>query len=51
MHYADTTENERKAIEKTPELLEIGKEVVRKSQLHLLEEFVFEGELYHHSGI
>ncbi len=42
---ADTTENERKAIEKTPELLEIGKEVVKISNA-LLEEFVFEGELY-----
>ncbi len=42
---ADKTENERKAIEKTPELLEIGKEVVKISNA-LLEEFVFEGELY-----
>jgi len=42
---ADTTENERKAIEKTPELLAIGKEVVKISNA-LLEEFVFEGELY-----
>ena len=42
---ADTTENERKAIEKTPELLEIGKEAVKISNA-LLEEFVFEGELY-----
>lgn len=42
---ADKTENERKAIEKTSELLEIGKEVVRISNA-LLEEFVFEGELY-----
>lgn len=42
---ADTTENDRKAIEKSPELLEVGKEVVKISNA-LLEEFVFEGELY-----
>jgi len=42
---ADTTENDRKAIEKSPELLVIGKEVVKISNA-LLEEFVFEGELY-----
>jgi len=42
---ADKTENDRKAIEKSPELLVIGKEVVEISN-SLLEEFVFEGELY-----
>ena len=43
--YADTTDNERKAIEKAPELLEVGIEAVKISAA-LLEEFVFEGELY-----
>ncbi|MER2090746.1 MAG: ATP-dependent DNA helicase [Sporosarcina sp.] len=43
--HADETENERKAIEKAPELLEIGKSVVKISNA-LLEEFVFEGELF-----
>ncbi len=43
--HADATENERKAIEKAPALLEIGKEVVKISNA-LLEEFVFEGELF-----
>ncbi len=43
--FAEATDNERKALEKTPELLEIGKEAVRIST-ELLEEFVFEGELF-----
>ena len=43
--YADTSDNERKAIEKAPALLEVGKEAVKISTA-LLEEFVFEGELY-----
>lgn len=42
---AEDTWNERKAIEKVPELLEIGKQAVKVSTA-LLEEFVFEGELY-----
>ncbi|MBE1553652.1 ATP-dependent DNA helicase [Sporosarcina limicola] len=43
--YADTTINERKAIEKAPELLGIGKDAVKFSNA-LLEEFVFDAELY-----
>ena len=43
--FAEATDNERKALEKAPELLEIGKEAVRIST-ELLEEFVFEGELF-----
>ncbi|WP_438318545.1 ATP-dependent DNA helicase [Sporosarcina sp. FA9] len=43
--YADTTDNERKAIEKAPSLMEIGSEAVKISTA-LLEEFVFEGELF-----
>ena len=43
--YAESTDNDRKAIEKTPELLDIGKEAIRIST-DLLEEFVFEGELF-----
>ena len=43
--HADTSDNERKAIEKAPALLEVGKEAVKISTA-LLEEFVFEGELY-----
>ena len=43
--YAETSEHERKAIEKAPELLEVGKQAVKISTA-LLEEFVFEGELY-----
>lgn len=42
---ADDTDNERKAIEKTAELLAIGKESVQISTA-LLEEFVFDGELF-----
>ncbi|MCZ2258367.1 ATP-dependent DNA helicase [Sporosarcina sp. G11-34] len=42
---ADTTDNERKGIEKVPALLEVGKEAVTISTA-LLEEFVFEGELF-----
>lgn len=42
---ADDTDNERKAIEKTAELMAIGKETVQISTA-LLEEFVFDGELY-----
>lgn len=41
----EDTWNERKAIEKTPELLEIGKRATAISK-DLLEEFVFESELY-----
>ena len=43
--HADESDNERKAIEKAPDLIEIGKEVVKISNA-LLEEFVFEGELF-----
>lgn len=43
--FSEATDNERKALEKTEELLEIGKEAVRLST-ELLEEFVFEGELF-----
>lgn len=43
--FAEITDNERKALEKTEELLDIGREVVRIST-DLLEEFVFEGELF-----
>ncbi len=43
--YAESTDNDRKALEKTPELLDIGKEAIRIST-DLLEEFVFEGELF-----
>ncbi|WP_203246498.1 ATP-dependent DNA helicase [Sporosarcina beigongshangi] len=42
---ADDSDNERKAIEKTAELLAIGKESVQISTA-LLEEFVFDGELF-----
>lgn len=42
---AEATGNERKAIEKTEVLFEIGKEAVKISNA-LLEEFVFEGELF-----
>ena len=43
--YAEASDNERKAIEKVPDLLEVGKEAVKISTA-LLEEFVFEGELF-----
>lgn len=43
--HADESGNERRAIEKAPALIEIGKEVVKISNA-LLEEFVFEGELF-----
>ena len=43
--HAETSDNERKAIEKAPELLVVGREAVKISTA-LLEEFVFEGELY-----
>ena len=43
--YSETTDNERKAIEKAPELLEVGRKGVVISTA-LLEEFVFEGELF-----
>ncbi|WP_124070621.1 ATP-dependent DNA helicase [Filibacter tadaridae] len=43
--YADFTENDRKAIEKAPELISLGKEAIEIST-NLLEEFVFEGELF-----
>lgn len=42
---SDTGGDERKAIKKTDELLAVGKEAVSISTA-LLEEFVFEGELY-----
>lgn len=42
---AEDTWNERKAIEKTPQLLEFGKQAITVSTA-LLEEFVFESELY-----
>ncbi|WP_318617441.1 ATP-dependent DNA helicase [Sporosarcina sp. YIM B06819] len=42
---ADDTDNERKAIDKTAELMAIGKESVQISTA-LLEEFVFDGELF-----
>lgn len=42
---AEDTWNERKAIEKDPKLLKIGEEAVKVSTA-LLEEFVFDGELY-----
>jgi len=42
---ADDTDNERKAIEKTAELMAIGQKSVQISTA-LLEEFVFDGELY-----
>ncbi len=42
---ADDTDNERKAIEKTAELMAIGQESVQISTA-LLEEFVFDGELF-----
>lgn len=41
----ETSDNERKAIEKVPALLETGKDAVKISTA-LLEEFVFEGELF-----
>ena len=44
IHAEDST-NERKAIDKTQELLDVGKEAVKISTA-LLEEFVFEGELF-----
>lgn len=43
--FSDSTDNERKAIEKIPELIETGKAAVKISTA-ILEEFVFEGELY-----
>lgn len=43
--HAEDTWNERKAIDKVPELLAVGKQAVQVSTA-LLEEFVFEGELY-----
>ncbi|KXH81979.1 ATP-dependent DNA helicase [Sporosarcina sp. HYO08] len=43
--HAVTMENERLAIEKAPELMTVGKEAVDISTA-LLEEFVFEGELF-----
>lgn len=43
--HAEETMNERKAIEKVPELFEVGRLAVNISTA-LLEEFVFEGELY-----
>ena len=45
MKYADSSDNERKAIEKAPELIAIGKESVKISTA-VLEEFVFDGELF-----
>lgn len=43
--YAEMSNNERKAIEKSPDLLEVGKDAI-KIATALLEEFVFEGELF-----
>ncbi len=43
--YADETVNERKAIEKEPELLSIGRDTILICN-RLLEEFVFDAELY-----
>lgn len=43
--HAEETMNERKAIHKVPELFEVGRQAVNISTA-LLEEFVFEGELY-----
>jgi ATP-dependent DNA helicase DinG len=43
--YADETINERKAIEKAPELLSIGRDTISICN-RLLEEFVFDAELY-----
>ena len=43
--YADETVNERKAIEKEPELLSIGRDTISICN-RLLEEFVFDAELY-----
>ena len=43
--HADETINERKAIEKAPELLSIGRETISICN-RLLEEFVFDAELY-----
>lgn len=43
--YAEETGNERKAIEKAAELLAVGRDAVKISTA-LLEEFVFEGELF-----
>ncbi|WP_342515285.1 ATP-dependent DNA helicase [Sporosarcina sp. FSL K6-1522] len=43
--HTDKSDNERKAIEKAAELLDIGREAVQISTA-LLEEFVFEGELF-----
>ncbi len=43
--HAETSDNERKALSKAAELLEVGREVVKISTA-LLEEFVFEGELF-----
>lgn len=43
--HAEETTNERKAVEKADELLEVGRKAVKVSTA-LLEEFVFEGELF-----
>jgi len=43
--FAEVSTNERKAIDKTVDLLEVGREAILISTA-LLEEFVFEGELY-----
>ena len=43
--FADSSGNERQAIEKAPSLIEVGKEAVKLSTA-ILEELVFEGELY-----
>ncbi|QUW22148.1 ATP-dependent DNA helicase [Sporosarcina sp. Marseille-Q4063] len=43
--HAEQSENERKAIEKVTDIIEVGKKAVELST-SLLEEFVFEGELY-----
>lgn len=43
--HAEETTNERKAIEKADQLLNVGQQAVRLST-ELLEEFVFEGELF-----
>ena len=43
--HAEQSENERKAIDKVKDIIEVGKKAVELST-SLLEEFVFEGELY-----
>lgn len=43
--YAEMSNNERKAIEKSQDLLDVGKDAI-KIATALLEEFVFEGELF-----